>query len=154
MSTIYTVDGKVLKNSDTGKWLTKKEAPAGFVMDASNATVSVVGNNAYVSWQSPTYPDGYDGDGKQYILVNNNDTAPASGSSGLMYGNSANGGGPDAIHKADMDVLGTSSGTLVKNSIAQVGYGSHLTWQNIMANPTVEKVQAYLANVTITIVDP
>ena len=154
MSTIYTVNGKVLKNSDTGKWLTKKEAPAGFVMDASNATISVSGTASYVSWQSPTYPNAYNGGGKQYILVNTNETAPQSNSSGLMYGNSATGGGPDAISRANMAVLGTSGGTLVNNSTPpEAGFGTHLTWQNIMADPTVEKVQAYLANVTITILD-
>lgn len=29
MSTIYTINGKVLKNVTTGKWVAKKEAPAG-----------------------------------------------------------------------------------------------------------------------------
>lgn len=154
MSTIYTVNGKVLKNADNGKWLTKKETPV-FVMNASNATITVSGNECYVSWQSPTYPSAYNGDGKQYILVNNNDTAPGVASSPLMYGDSAAHGGPDAIHVADMKVLGTSSGTLVNNSIPlEVGFGKYLVWQNIIISPTVEKVQAYLANVSITIVDP
>lgn len=131
------------------------DPPAGFVMDASNATISVNGNYSYVSWQSPTYPNVYNGGGKQYILVNNNDTAPGASSSPLMYGNSATGSGPDAIHVADMKVLGTSSGTLVSNSTPpEAGYGTHLVWSNIMVNPTVEKVQAYLENVTITILDP
>ena len=37
MSTIYTLNGKVLKNAANDKWLAKKEAPAGFIMNASNA---------------------------------------------------------------------------------------------------------------------
>lgn len=155
MTTVYTVNNKVLKNSATDKWLAKKEAPAGFVMDASNATITISGYDVWVSWQSPTYPNAYNGGGKQYILVNTNETAPGSNSSPLMYGDSATHGGPDAIHVADMKVLGTSSGTLVNNSVPlEVGFGTHLVWQNIILDPTVEKVQAYLANVTITIVDP
>lgn len=153
--TVYTYNDKVLKNVATDKWLAKKEAPAGFVMNASNATIEVVGTSSYISWQSPTYPNAYNGGGKQYILVNNNETAPNQNSSGLMYGNSATGGGPDAIHVADMKVLGTSSGTLVTNSIPlEAGYGTHLVWQNTLVDPTVEKLQAYLENVTITILDP
>lgn len=154
MSTIYTVNGKVLKNAANDKWLTKKETPV-FVMNASNATIEVSGTSSYVSWQSPTYPNVYNGDGKQYILVNTNEAAPITNSSGLMYGNSATGGGPDAIHSSDMRVLGTSSGTLVNNSVPpEAGFGTYLTWQNLMLDPTVEKIQAYLENVTITIVDP
>jgi hypothetical protein len=154
-TTVYTYNDKVLKNVATDKWLKKPDAPAGFVMNASNATITVSGYNVYVSWQSPTYPNAYNGGGKQYILVNTNETAPQSNSSGLMYGNSATGAGPDAISRADMAVLGTSSGTLVSNSTPpEAGFGTHLVWNNIMLNPTVEKVQAYLANVTITILDP
>lgn len=153
MSTIYTVNGKVLKNSATDKWLTKKEIPV-FVMDASNATITVNGNNSYVSWQAPTYPDAYNGSGKQYTLVNTNATAPESNCSGLMYGDGVARNGPPAIIDADMKVLGTSSGTLLNNSALPGGYGTHLVWSNIMVDPTVEKVQAYLENVSITIVDP
>ena len=38
MSTIYTLNGKVLKNSATDKCLAKKEAPAGFVMNSESGS--------------------------------------------------------------------------------------------------------------------
>jgi hypothetical protein len=154
MSTIYTVNGKVLKNADNGKWLTKKEAPAGFVMNASNATITNTGSTIYVSWQSPAYPNAYNGGGKHYTLVNTNETAPQS-SSQLMYGNAVAGAGPSAISGSDMAVLGTSNGTLLNDSVPlEVGYGTHLVWPQPVSGWTDEQIRAYIANVTITIVDP
>ena len=153
MSTIYTVNGKVLKNADNGKWLTKKETPV-FVMNASNATITNTGNTIYVTWQSPTYPNVYNGGGKQYTLVNTNATAPQS-TSQLMYANGVAGNGPSAISGPDMAVLGTSSGTLLVNSVPpEVGYGTHLVWPQPVFGGTEEQIRAYIANVTITIVDP
>lgn len=43
--TVYTYNDKVLKNTATDKWLKKADAPAGIVLNSSNATVSVVGNS-------------------------------------------------------------------------------------------------------------
>lgn len=151
MSTIYTVNGKVLKNADNGKWLTKKEAPANFVMDASNAIYTLSGGSYWVAWQSPTYPNGYNGDGKQYILVNNNATAPNGNP--LVYSTEPGSGGPNAIAVADMLVLGESTGVLL-NNFAGGDYGSYIVWTNPRNFTTVEEAQAYMANVTITIVDP
>lgn len=148
MSTIYTLNGKVLKNTDNGKWLTKKEAPAGFVMNASNAVYDEGTGSIFVSWQSPTYPNDYNGNGKQYILVNNNVTP---GNNPLMYSSTSKNGGPNAVAATDMNVLGTSTGTLLNNVAAGGGYGVYLTWA---LQGTLEEVQTYIANVTITIVDP
>lgn len=61
MSTIYTVNGKVLKNADNGKWLTKKEAPAieeviigsqtwmktNLAIDDGGEGITIVNNNYY-----------------------------------------------------------------------------------------------------------
>lgn len=152
MSTIYTVNNKVLKNSANDKWLTKKEAPAGFVMNASNAIFTATGptnTNIYISWQSPSYPDGYQGVGKQYILINNNPEA-ATSNNPFMYGAAVTGGGPDAIRYNDMKILGTSTGTLLNNPVSS-SYGMYLTWA--LTNYTLEQAQAYMANVSITIVD-
>ena len=152
MSTIYTVNNKVLKNSANDKWLIKKEAPAGFVMNGSNATITELSGTYFVSWQGPAYPDGYNGNGKQYVLVNNNTTAQQNNQ--LMYGNSPTSTGPNAINGAGMAVLGTSNGTLL-NNLAGGTYGAYLVWPNPAGSGvTLAQVQAYLANVTITIVDP
>lgn len=152
MSTIYTVNNKVLKNSANDKWLIKKEAPAGFVMDASNAIYTKPYGSYYVAWESPTYPDGYNGNGKQYILINNNSTAPNNNP--LAYSTSTSGGGPYAIQAADMTVLGQSTGVLLDN-VAGSTYGTYLVWPSPFGvTGTLEEIQAYMANVSITIVDP
>ena len=152
MATIYTLNGKVLKNASNGKWLVKAE-PAGFVMDGSNATYTLSCNIYFVSWQSPSYPDVYNGDGKQYILVNNNATAPSSNP--LMYVDVPTNGGSTAINGADMTVLGTSTGILLNNTPAGTQtYGKYLNWPNPVSGATLEQLQAYMANVSITIVDP
>lgn len=152
MSTVYTYNNKVLKNTATDKWLAKKEAPAGFVMDASNATIS----GYWIYWQSPTYPNGYDGNGKSYTIVNNNNGDVVISGSGLMYLPSGNitSGGPVAIPKADMV---TGSGTMSANTAGVAsGYGAYLGMP-LTGNgftPTAEQAQAYAANITITILDP
>lgn len=150
MSTVYTYNNKVLKNSANDKWLAKKEAPAGFVMNASNATYVERSTGYYwVFWQSPSYPDTYNGNGKQYTLVNNNSTVP---SNPLLYGNAA-GDGPPAISVDGMAVLGTSTGVLL-NNVAGGTMGINLVWPYPVQGYTLEQLQAYMANVTITIVDP
>lgn len=65
MSTVYTLNGKVLKNAANDKWLIKKEAPAGFVMNATNAIIQ--SNTA--NWEGPNYPSGYDGEGKTLQII-------------------------------------------------------------------------------------
>lgn len=68
MSTVYTLNGKVLKNAATDKWLTKKEAPAGYTKDSA----ILKGTNVAV-WKSPTFPEPYDGSGhKVSIRIKNN----------------------------------------------------------------------------------
>ena len=150
MSTVYTLNGKVLKNASNDKWLAKKEAPAGFVMNASNAIYNTSGSAVIVSWQGPAYPSGYNGNGKQYILVNNNTDAAQSP---LLYSTSAdNTNAPQATN--NLNTLGTSTGVL-QNNPAGGSYGAYLVWPSpIGLNKTVEEVQAYMANVTITILDP
>lgn len=148
--TVYTYNDKVLKNVATDKWLKKPDAPAGFVMDASNAIYTDDGNSIWVTWQSPSYPSGYNGNGKQYILVNNNSDVVTSNNP-FMYCNSTTAGGPTAILYDNMNILGTSTGTLL-NNMAGGDYGKYLSWP--LTNYTLEEAQAYIANVSITIVDP
>lgn len=150
MSTIYTFNNKVLKNSSNDKWLTKKE-PVRFVMDASNATLTQSGDFYWASWEGPAYPNWYDGGGKQYIVVNNNsaeDTA-AREPSQLMYASETANGGPPAINITIIQTHGTSTGTLNSNPVQS--YGAYLT---ITVKATEEQMLAYLANLTITILDP
>ena len=152
MSTIYTLNGKVLKNSANDKWLAKKEGPAGFVMNASNAIYTLVDGSYYVSWRGPAYPDGYNGNGKQYTLVNNNEESPNGNP--LVYATSpSDSGGPKAILALGMIPLGESTGTLL-NNVAGGDYGSYIVWPCPIESSTLEQVQAYMANVSITIVDP
>lgn len=151
-TTVYTYNDKVLKNVATDKWLKKPDAPAGFVMDASNATYTAYNGSIWVTWQSPSYPSGYNGNGKQYILVNNNSDTVTSNNS-FMYCNNMTAGGPTAIFYENMNILGTSTGTLL-NNMAGGDYGKYLSWPISDTNFTLEEAQAYIANVSITIVDP
>jgi hypothetical protein len=151
MTTIYTVNNKVLKNSANDKWLIKKAGPAGFVMNGSNATYTEDAqgySQIYVAWEGPAYPSGYNGNGKQYILVNNNATG---NNHQLMYSTGTATGGPDMISTNDMGVLGTSNGVLL-NNVAGGAFGTYIVWPFTLM--TLEQVQAYMANVSITIVDP
>lgn len=153
MTTVYTVNNKVLKNSATDKWLKKPDATAGFVMNASNATYTQISGAAYwISWEGPNYPDGYNGNGKQYILVNNNTEIP-SYKNGLTYASGPIQPGPYAINADDMYVQGTSTGTLLNNR-AGGSYGTYIVWPAPISSYSLEEVQAYMANVTITILDP
>lgn len=67
MATIYTINGKVLKNVTTGKWLAKKEAPAGFVMNSTNSVGTSSGVFTY--WNGPNYPERCDLEGKTVIVT-------------------------------------------------------------------------------------
>ena len=143
MSTIYTLNGKVLKNSATDKWLAKKEAPAGFVMNASNAQYDVQQSFTYLYWESPSFPNGYDGNGKQCVIVNNGQRP----NNNLMYASSSNSGGPIAIARENL-VTGTTT-MLVNMAGTASGYGKYL---EIPFN-SEEDARAWVANVTITILD-
>jgi len=67
MSTIYTLNGKVLKNSANDKWLIKKEAPAGMVLNASNSVGTSGSTSTY--WNGPDYPDGCNIEGKTVKVI-------------------------------------------------------------------------------------
>jgi hypothetical protein len=157
MSTVYTLNGKVLKNAANDKWLAKKEAPAGFVMNASNVTITVdsSGQVAYLAWQGPAYPNGYNGEGKQFIVVNNNTNEFVYADSAFMYTTDPSSGGPDAIAKANIST--NSTGTLIANQIPLTyGYGAYLAvaLKPVIYPITEEQAQEYAANLTITILDP
>ena len=131
----------------------KVNEPEGFVMNASNATVARDSNVIYVSWHSPSYPNGYDGNNKQCIIVNNNASGILFGkpTGNMMYGNVTTGGGPNALPNGitDLDV-GTRTVTLVSNPMSSV-FGAYFV---IPFDGNEEQVSAYVANLTITILDP
>lgn len=154
MGKIYTFNNKIVTINN--KWCEEyveptPPGPSGFVMNGSNATYTLNNNHYTVSWQSPSYPNGYNGGGKQYILVNNNVTAP---NNSLMYGSSPTSSAFAAIDFDAIKILGTSTGELTTNYGAGSGIGSYLTWDAPIWGTSLEQVQAYFANVTITIVDP
>lgn len=146
--TVYTYNDKVLKNVATDKWLKKKDP---FIMNASNAILTQSGDYYWVAWEGPAYPSAYNGDGKHYVVVNNNtaEDITAREPTQLMYSNTPNGGGPPAIYQTIIQTIGTSTGTLASNPIPS-SYGVYL---EISVKGTEEEVRAYLANLTITILD-
>lgn len=132
----------------------KIDEPEGFVMNASNASFEMFSNVLYVSWQSPSYPNGYDGNGKQCIIVNNNAEGITVGkpTSSMMYGNSTTGGGPAALPNGVTDLaIGTRTVTLVSNPVASSAFGAYFV---IPFDGNEEQARAYVANLTITILDP
>ena len=83
MSTVYTLNGKVLKNAANDKWLTKKEEPAGFIMNASNVAGSYTDKTL---WEGPNYPDAWDGEGKTIIMTVSEDVSLPYESFNIAYG--------------------------------------------------------------------
>lgn len=129
MSTVYTVNGKVLKNSANDKWLTKKEAPAGFVMNASNAvrTNQMNGTLGIIAWKGPNFPDNCNLSGKilQVKITSTITANTSSGSSRFMYANVDTSGGPDVAA-----ITETQPGTytyVCDNNPAESTFGKYLT---------------------------
>lgn len=117
--------------------------PEGFVMNASNAQYSS-GSMKCVYWEGPDFPNGYDGANKQCVIVNNGQAHDGP----LMYTNDSIAGGPNAINASDL-VTGTT--TMIANDAgAASGYGKYFC----IPFSTEEAARAWVANVTITILDP
>ena len=134
MSTIYTLNGKVLKNNANDKWLIKKEAPAGFVMNASNAvSINPIsgGTRGTIVWESPTYPEACNLDGKTVqVKITENITAntPRGGTT-FMYAKGTTGndaGGPNAALITETQP-GIYTYTCANNPAPQAGYGVYLS---------------------------
>ena len=153
MSTIYTLNGKVLKNSSNDKWLTKKE-PTAFVMNADNATI--VSNKGI--WEGPNYPDGYDGEGKTLqIIIKESGCSFANLS--LYYLNAADGttNGPYAVQAwnnpsgdyGDAPV-GTYTTTLASNQAGGI-YGKYLVLQRNGPDYTIDST--WLSKIELRIID-
>lgn len=129
MSTVYTVNGKVLKNSANYKWLTKKEAPAGFVMNARNVVNTTgigTGTGGIIAWEGPNYPNTCNLSGKTLqVKITSTITANNNGSSRLMYSSVNNSGGPNIAA-----ITETQPGTytyVCDNNPAESSFGKYLT---------------------------
>jgi hypothetical protein len=70
----------------------KIDEPEGFVMNASNATIS----NNTANWEGPNYPDGYDGVGKTLQIIVKEEGFTCY-SLQFQYANSVSGQGPGLI---------------------------------------------------------
>jgi hypothetical protein len=148
MTTIYTVNNKVLKNSANDKWLIKKAGPAGFVMNASNVTSST---STYASWESPGYPDGWDGGGKTLELTVTQDIT-LTGSLSIVYSDNVNTNGPLIVQPQQV------AGTLTAGKYTYImsanpaptadGYGKY-----IVVYAARDSVSTWLPYISMTILD-
>lgn len=165
--TVYTYNDKVLKNTATDKWLKKPDAPAGFVMNAANATIS----NNKANWEGPNYPDVYDGTGKTLqIIVKEEGFTCASLT--FKYTNSISGMGPDFIirdesHQYSQDgtwynpsdsgmgtasiPVGTYNVSIIANPATSQGYGKYITVQRNGPDTTIDS--ALLSKIEFRIID-
>ncbi len=161
-TTVYTYNDKVLVNSANDKWLKKPEAPAGFVMDASNATIS----DNMASWEGPNYPDGYDGTGKTLQIIVKEEGFTCY-SLQFMYANSISGMGPGLIdgnngawiNPGDVGGYGTTSipvGTynvsIIQNAAGtSSGYGKYITLKRNGPDWTIDST--LLSKLELRIID-
>lgn len=135
---VYTYNDKVLTNSANGKWLKEKEAPAGFVMNASNAHhVRYNNGTPEAIWNGPDYPNGWDGSGLTLKLIVSADIQLKS-STGMqiMYAQGDNVGGPDLVNMIYGDTnrvlhAGTYNLTCLANAAGTAsGYGAQISLVN------------------------
>lgn len=157
MSTIYTVNGKVLKNAANDKWLTKKAAPAGFVMNASNATIE----SNVATWEGPNYPDGYDGVGKTLQIIVKEEGFTCY-SLQFQYANSVSGPGPGLIdgtngawvnpNATDSIPVGTYNVSIIANVAgSSSGYGKYITLRRNGPSTTIDS--ELLSKIELRIID-
>lgn len=152
MSTIYTINGKVLKNVTTGKWLAKKEAepvPAGFVMNASNVAGSYA---THILWEGPDYPNGWNGEGKTIRLIVSEDITLPYDSFRIGYGRT-NTDQQEFLPLVDWQYptngvlsAGTYTYTGQANQAASYGFGAYIALNNVNSSD--------VSKITIQIVDP
>lgn len=149
MGTIYTFNGKVLKNAANDKWLTKKEVLAGFVMDASNVVSS---DTLKTLWAGPNNPDAWDGLGKTIRMIVSEDVTLPYSTFGIGYGITnttqqefsplINSQSPaDGIIRA-----GTYTYTGIASYGIQYGFGKYICLLNVNSSD--------VSKITIQILDP
>lgn len=149
--TVYTYNDKVLKNAANDKWLKKAEvAPAGFVMNASNAVVS---SSRSTYWEGPNYPDAWQGEGKTIKLTVSQDITTPESSFRLCY-NSRTDGAEESLGLTDPisvtnNTLAAGTYTYTGNSLDSYGlshgYGKYICLSSIYP--------ADVSKITIQILD-
>lgn len=150
--TVYTYNDKVLKNSVNDKWLKKPDAPAGFVMNASNATIS----NNTANWESPNYPE-YCNLGGKTAIVTISETISAANLTLYYSASLASSAAPSAFvlltDSNDHISAGTYTLTLSDNQAtpAQGAYGKYLTLFRYGPDTTIDTT--FLSKITIQILD-
>lgn len=127
----------------------KIDEPEGFVMNASNISSST---STHASWESPGYPDGWDGGGKTLELTVSQDITLNDGFA-LLYNNIENNNGPLAVefsHSSGTLSAGKYTFTMQSNAApTSQGYGKYLVVTGI-GNFTSD----WLPYISIKILDP
>ena len=123
----------------------KVNEPEEFVMNASNANIS--GNYEY--WESPTYPDVYNGNGKTAIVTI---SAPLTNSTNmpLFYSQTITVGGPVALTIPLNPEVGTYTFTLADNAGASEGFGKYF----VLLFSSVSAREADASKIDIRIINP
>lgn len=149
--TVYTYNDKVLVNSANDKWLKKPDAPAGFVMNASNAAGI---SGIYVGWESPGYANNYyDGNGKTIQITISSDLTGVPVNYALYYAQTSASSGPAIIDNSEFPVtVGTYTFTMNANPIPESA-GSNVGKYIVLDFKTEERRIADLSKITITILD-
>lgn len=145
---VYTLNGQVLTND--GKWLQKKEEepePITLVLNLSNAILTVSGGTVYAAWEGPEFPNGCECDGKEFTVVNTNNSTDLW--SGLLYSASTTGNGSTCI---DMSKLRTSSTGTCSGNAHPITSDDGKYFVIHFGYSTEEAARAVLANMSITIV--
>jgi len=112
----------------------KIDEPEGFVMNASNATIS----NNTANWEGPNYPDGYDGAGKTLQIIVKEEGFTCA-TLGFKYTKSISTEGPELISGGNWDnpadsgmgtasiPVGTYNVSIIANPATSQGYGKYIT---------------------------
>lgn len=151
-TTVYTYNDKVLVNSANDKWLKKPDAPAGFVMNASNATIS----NNTANWEGPNYPEYCDLGGKTAQFIISEDISASS--LVLYYSKELSSSASPEMCRLFGDsnntiTTGTYSITVNNNQApaAQGAYGKYLTMFRYGPDTTIDST--LLSKIEIRILD-
>lgn len=153
MTTIYTFNNKVLKNAATDKWLKKKEAPAGFVMNASNVA-GTDSSNVRTYWEGPNYPDAWQGEGKTVKLTVSEDITTPYSSFRISYASRLDGQeerfGITGYISVTNNIL--PAGTYTYTAQANTSYGMSNSYGKYICLQDINV--ADVSKVTIQILDP
>lgn len=134
----------------------KINEPEGFTFNyADKAHEGTLDSGYFANWQSPTYPEAYQGEGKHVRVVVSEDI-PNMGVFQIRYMPSIDGSNGSQCYSINADsnftiAAGTYEGTLTANpATTALGVYIGITLQGPSGVPTI---QDFLSKVTITILD-